>query len=98
MLQGKHSAAEEVLVSNRLIWAAVDLNVRLFNWDRALGIAEQSDDPMHVQGVLWLRYDDAYCPEPVLQWPSGNVCPCCCLLYTSPSPRDLSTSRMPSSA
>ena len=23
---------------------------------------------------------------------------CCCLLYTSPSPRDLSTSRMPSSA
>ena len=27
-------------------------------------------------------------------WLSGNVC----LLYTSPSPRDLSTSRMPSSA
>ena len=29
------------------------------------------------------------------------LCPCCglpCLLYTSPSPRDLSTSRMPSSA
>ena len=26
-----------------------------------------------------------------------GVC-CCCLLYTSPSPRDLSTSRMPSSA
>ena len=25
-------------------------------------------------------------------------CPSCCLLYTSPSPRDLSTSRMPSSA
>ena len=24
--------------------------------------------------------------------------PSCCLLYTSPSPRDLSTSRMPSSA
>ena len=24
--------------------------------------------------------------------------PCICLLYTSPSPRDLSTSRMPSSA
>ena len=24
--------------------------------------------------------------------------PACCLLYTSPSPRDLSTSRMPSSA
>ena len=27
----------------------------------------------------------------------NNMCKCC-LLYTSPSPRDLSTSRMPSSA
>ena len=27
-----------------------------------------------------------------------NPCSDCCLLYTSPSPRDLSTSRMPSSA
>ena len=27
-----------------------------------------------------------------------HVCVNCCLLYTSPSPRDLSTSRMPSSA
>ena len=27
-------------------------------------------------------------------WPNGYIC----LLYTSPSPRDLSTSRMPSSA
>ena len=27
-----------------------------------------------------------------------RACPYCCLLYTSPSPRDLSTSRMPSSA
>ena len=33
--------------------------------------------------------------------PRGTHCkcnPCRCLLYTSPSPRDLSTSRMPSSA
>jgi len=28
----------------------------------------------------------------------GSGCSSCCLLYTSPSPRDLSTSRMPSSA
>ena len=28
----------------------------------------------------------------------GNELACACLLYTSPSPRDLSTSRMPSSA
>ena len=27
-----------------------------------------------------------------------GMCPTLCLLYTSPSPRDLSTSRMPSSA
>ena len=29
---------------------------------------------------------------------TGVVMDMCCLLYTSPSPRDLSTSRMPSSA
>ena len=28
----------------------------------------------------------------------GVAAPCSCLLYTSPSPRDLSTARMPSSA
>ena len=31
-------------------------------------------------------------------WLSKNIRPLTCLLYTSPSPRDLSTSRMPSSA
>lgn len=56
LLQGKHAAAEEALVSNRLVWAAIDLNLRLFNWERALAIAEQSDDPLHVQSVLWHRY------------------------------------------
>ena len=30
--------------------------------------------------------------------PNAGVVPIPCLLYTSPSPRDLSTSRMPSSA
>ena len=63
-------------MSNRLIWAAVDLNVRLFNWDRALGIAEQSDDPMHVQGVLWLRCANECCQE---RWRSGNTCSICCI-------------------
>lgn len=56
LLQGKHAAAEDALVSNRLVWAAIDLNLRLFNWERALAIAEQSDDPLHVQNVLWHRY------------------------------------------
>ena len=31
-------------------------------------------------------------------WRSSDMIPYACLLYTSPSPRDLSTSRMPSSA
>ena len=33
-------------------------------------------------------------PLPVLVWAANRAC----LLYTSPSPQDLSTSRMPSSA
>ena len=43
------------------------------------------------------RYDWGYWsePEPHL---GGRQLACPCLLYTSPSPRDLSTSRMPSSA
>ena len=35
------------------------------------------------------RHDSGICPMELME---------CCLLYTSPSPRDLSTSRMPSSA
>ena len=52
------------------------------------------DGAVHLQGVLndkWVELlaeglDECY------EQPDG------CLLYTSPSPRDLSTSRMPSSA
>ena len=33
-----------------------------------------------------------------IYWPLKNEVDISCLLYTSPSPRDLSTSRMPSSA
>ena len=33
-----------------------------------------------------------------VRWVLGETRPTSCLLYTSPSPRDLSTSRMPSSA
>ena len=35
---------------------------------------------------------------PEAEWPIADVSSVDCLLYTSPSPRDLSTSRMPSSA
>ena len=42
----------------------------------------------------------AYCrwQRPSKLLPKGESCFYVCLLYTSPSPRDLSTSRMPSSA
>ena len=54
----------------------------------------------HEMGLLNLHIPEAYggpglgCMEEVLV----NEELACCLLYTSPSPRDLSTSRMPSSA
>ena len=37
-------------------------------------------------------------PCPWVDVPGGRTCPCTCLLYTSPSPRDGLLSRMPSSA
>ena len=40
------------------------------------------------------HYNDAIVGEMTKEFGYSNVC----LLYTSPSPRDLSTSRMPSSA
>jgi intraflagellar transport protein 80 len=55
LFQGKHTLAEEVLLSNRLFWCAVELNIRLFKWERALGIAEQAEDERLVDAVLWYR-------------------------------------------
>ena len=55
-----------------------------------------------------MQFDDDECSESIrLSWGDGSLEDFCetlistvksCLLYTSPSPRDLSTSRMPSSA
>ena len=44
------------------------------------------------------RYSDQASPSQGDHWEFGNDLVSGCLLYTSPSPRDLSTSRMPSSA
>jgi hypothetical protein len=74
LLQGKHVAAEEVLMSKRLLWAAIDLNIRLFSWERALAIAEQSDDPLHVQGVLWCRWDSGGCAKQFDKWSKPHCC------------------------
>ena len=45
------------------------------------------------------QYETIFCPDKVAIFSApGRSEVCGCLLYTSPSPRDLSTSRMPSSA
>ena len=36
-----------------LIWRAIKMNVKFFNWDRALALAEQHKQ--HVDSVLWYR-------------------------------------------
>ena len=57
-----------------------------------------------VQGWLCLGHNEGDIPSPrahLISLTAGHVCldkQVSCLLYTSPSPRDLSTSRMPSSA
>ena len=47
--------------------------------------------------LLYARAGDPYCPDHKIKLEAKTVSQIC-LLYTSPSPRDLSTSRMPSSA
>ena len=53
----------------------------------------------HPFRIEWLRYEpDSPVKGPVREKPHIAFRVKSCLLYTSPSPRDLSTSRMPSSA
>ena len=53
--EGRAAAAEEALLSGRLLWGAVELNLRLFNWERALALAEQDSTDRMVAAVLWHR-------------------------------------------
>ena len=59
---------------------------------KTLRVAAVGD--LHVGETTEHRYRDLF--ERVSD--DADVLCLCCLLYTSPSPRDLSTSRMPSSA
>ena len=43
-------------------------------------------------------FENLVAPNGSLLILDGNILACCCLLYTSPSPRDRTRSRMPSSA
>ena len=47
-----------------------------------------------LMGVKALEYNQGM----IFIWPNASRKCMCCLLYTSPSPRDKSSSRMPSSA
>ena len=50
------------------------------------------------EDAILLRLEALEAEKKVRQCMSRYMLLCDCLLYTSPSPRDLSTSRMPSSA
>jgi hypothetical protein len=62
LMQGKHAAAEETLVGQHLYWAVIELNLKLFRWERALGFAEQAQDERHLKAVLGHRC--AFLPVP----------------------------------
>ena len=57
----------------------------------ALNLAEVRENWVGIE-FDWATFDMR--TEEMVEWAQA----CGCLLYTSPSPRDLSTSRMPSSA
>ena len=58
--------------------------------------AENEEDLFFAQGYV-MAQDRLWQMEMWRRWHEGRLAEVC-LLYTSPSPRDLSTSRMPSSA
>jgi len=82
--------------------------VKWFNNSKGYGFIGREDGPdvfVHYSAIVGDGYRTLQEGDPVefeiVQGPKGpqaaNVAKAC-LLYTSPSPRDLSTSRMPSSA
>ena len=84
------------------------LDTGLFDTDGAIYMGSQRT-PEHCDvGLFGVPYDGTtsfrpgtrFGPAAIRDVSSGleTYCPQFCLLYTSPSPRDLSTSRMPSSA
>ena len=62
-------------------------------WPCAVNLAEQNHDVIIVDNLSRRKIDIDLEVESLT--PISSIT---CLLYTSPSPRDLSTSRMPSSA
>ena len=88
--------------------AGVHLNLPRYRRDAVDGIWLSTDDARAVTDKLRHQTNEERAQEPCIGEERSDlvVCGCAileallqdCLLYTSPSPRDLSTSRMPSSA
>jgi len=65
----------------------------------SLDTTKLPDGAYSIDLIAWDRYGGTiYGQAPTVKFTIQNAQPTPCLLYTSPSPRDLSTSRMPSSA
>ena len=70
--------------------------------------AEKAATPEHINSTIYINYKCRYCKKSMKPVYSTEAAPgmylianpnyWTCLLYTSPSPRDRSLSRMPSSA
>ena len=93
-MQNKVEEAKKILLGNRKNGYTLPTNNKLYpaqwNWDSAfiaLGYSYFNLDfsIMEIETLLNGQWDDGMVPH-------------ICLLYTSPSPRDISGSRMPSSA
>ena len=82
------------LIRKHRLWEYFLVNKLQFSWDEVHDIAEQLE---HVKSDKLIEKLDAYLGSPKYD-PHGDPIPNACLLYTSPSPRDATLSRMPSSA
>ena len=73
-------------------------NLILKNKSKKLAVIINEFGDLGVDGEIVKQCSDETCPEEnILELANGCIC-CTCLLYTSPSPRDRTRSRMPSSA
>jgi len=85
-------------VSSRFTRPSATIPPRLLEWDRiAFSLLPKVFQPVELSPVCPLGTVSVL--SPISQdWTISTIRNTDCLLYTSPSPRDLSTSRMPSSA
>ena len=85
----------------------------IVSWGKSSVLEDIKYDPKTNGLMISIEYSEPIPDDNIIGWKSdrnwlyitllgvkhiNNISPKSCLLYTSPSPRDLSTSRMPSSA